>query len=126
MNTNISVVSTDSNNHYTRLIKRTQSATIFWREKLMEVVGNYRVWKRTLAQIENVNSEYHLIQTRRVKRLVAQAYVEYRRKQSELNLLIELSQQAKANIDIMQANLALRLRAYEKQPLKELQPSNVA
>ncbi len=126
MNAQTSIFISDNKNHYARLIKRTQSATIFWREKLMEVVGNYRVWKKTLAQIENINPEYYLVQTRRVKRLVAQAYVEYRRKQSELNLLIELNEQAKASIDIMDANLALRLRPYEKQPLKELKPSNVA
>ncbi|TAH33048.1 MAG: hypothetical protein EYC62_06995 [Alphaproteobacteria bacterium] len=126
MNTKAAVIVSDSHNHYGRLIKRTQSATIFWREKLMEVVGNYRVWKKTVAQIEDVNPEYCLLQTRRVKRLVAQAYVEYRRKQSELNLLIELSQQAKASIDIMETNLSLRLRKYETQPLHEIAPSNAA
>ncbi len=107
--------------NYKRMIKRSHTGMVFWREKLIEIVGNYRAWKKTVLPLDHVDPNYKIIQTRRVKRLVSQAYVEYRRKQSELNLLVELESRTRSPADTLATNLFLRLHSDTKQPVKSSQ-----
>jgi hypothetical protein len=77
---------------YSRLIRRSQATALFWREKVYEIVGNYRLWRKSLAPQQGlIAKNYTLIQQRRIRRLVAQAFVEYRRAQAQTATLQELS-----------------------------------
>lgn len=79
---------------YRRLISRSNAASLFWREKVYEIVGNYRRWRSMLSA--NAAPYYVLIQRRRIQRLVAQAFVEYRRAQAQARLIAELRAQLPA------------------------------
>ena len=119
----------DAENHYQRLAKRTQLAQMFWREKLIEITSNHRVWKKLVAKTDAdnpVERKIRIIQTRRIKRLVAQAYVEYRRKQSELKMLLELARQSKIRLDEIETSLFLRMADREADVWKSDPPSNAA
>lgn len=91
-----------------RLIRRAERAMLFWREKLMETTTNYRFWKKMVSSTGMVSESYRIIQTRRVKRIVAQAYVEYRRKQAELKALLDSAQESQKCLGYIERELHLR------------------
>lgn len=103
-----------------RLIRRNQLAILFWREKVIELVGNYRSWKSTIDALDSVDAKYKIVQTRRVKRLVAQSYVEYRRKQAELKMLIDIQQSRKAGCSEIDAELECHFMNHAPLPLQPI------
>jgi hypothetical protein len=77
---------------YGRLMKRGEANIIFWREKVYEIVGNYRLWKKfLLPHLPDTAPQQMLWQKRRLQRLVAQAFFEYRRAQAEQQTLRNLT-----------------------------------
>ncbi len=78
-----------------RLLRRTNLAMLFWREKIIETVSNHRQWRYQIAMNSAISQDYVLVQRRRIRRLVGHAYAEYRRRQADVNMLLSLAARSK-------------------------------